>query len=100
MCIQTLIRDGFAAVGIVEEWNTTMTLFDKALDMPEVEWVRQFQEQGSKNTSGKRKKDLKTETLRNAWTDVELKKYMKLDLLLYEQAVAVFREQVRSYGLS
>ncbi|CAN0410230.1 unnamed protein product [Pylaiella littoralis] len=96
--VQNLIREGFAAVGIIEEWNTTLALFDNALDMPGVDWRKQYAEEGSINVFG-RNQQLKAETLEKAWTDAELKKYMRLDLLLYEHAVDVFHEQVHSYGL-
>lgn len=83
----------------MEEWNTTLALFNKTLDMPGVDWHKQYDEEGKKNVF-ERNQQLKAETLEKAWTDAELKKYMKLDLLLYEHAVDVFHEQVQSYGLS
>ena len=41
----------------------------------------------------------KAASLAEAWTNSEIKKYMQLDLLLYEHAVDVFHEQSRAYGL-
>eukprot|EP00752_Nemacystus_decipiens_P016383 g14645.t1 len=95
---QALLSNGYAAVGILEHWNTTLSLFDKALEMPEMDWQHDFQEEGRQNVDV-RFEDLKAETLEKAWTDPELKRYLHLDLLLYEHAVAVFHEQARSYGL-
>ncbi|CAM9296736.1 unnamed protein product [Ectocarpus sp. 13 AM-2016] len=93
-----LIRDGYVAVGILEQWNTTLQLFDHALDMPVMNWEEQFAE-GGKHHVDTVNKQLEIETLQQAWTDSELKKYMQLDLLLYEHAVDVFHQQARSHGL-
>lgn len=95
---QDLIRDGYVAVGILEQWNTTLQLFHHALDMPVMNWEEQFAE-GGKHHVDIVNKQLEIETLQQAWTDSELKKYMRLDLLLYEHAVDVFHQQARSHGL-
>ncbi|CBJ32141.1 conserved unknown protein [Ectocarpus siliculosus] len=93
-----LIRSGYVAVGILEQWNTTLHLFDHALEIPGMYWGAQFAEGGKQRVDYKNKR-LESETLKQAWTDSELKKYMRLDLLLYEHAVDVFHEQARGYGL-
>ncbi|CAM9522431.1 unnamed protein product [Ectocarpus sp. 8 AP-2014] len=93
-----LIRHGYAAVGILEQWNTTLRLFDHALEIPGMYWGAQFAEGGKQRVDYKNKR-LESETLKQAWTDSELKKYMRLDLLLYEHAVDVFHEQARGYDL-
>lgn len=66
--------------------------------MPEMNWRRDFQEKDRQNVDLKFQ-ELRKETLERAWTDPELKKYLRLDLLLYEHAVDVFHQQARSYGL-
>ena len=38
--IKNLIREKFAAVGIVEEFNTTISLFDTALQIPGLDWQK------------------------------------------------------------
>lgn len=43
---------------------------------------------------------LEDEALRVARTDVRIKKYLRLDLLLYEQAVAVHHRQAKEHGLT
>ncbi|CAM9600136.1 unnamed protein product [Ectocarpus fasciculatus] len=93
-----LITHGYVAVGILEKWNTTLQLFDHALEMPGVHWGAQFAFSGRKNVDNMNKQ-LEEETLQQAWTDSELKKYMRLDLLLYEHAVDVFHQQARMHGL-
>ena len=92
------MSNGYAAVGILEEWNTTLSLFDRALGMPDMDWQHDFQQDGRQNVDVSFQ-ELRAETLEKAWTDPELKRYLRLDLLLYEHAVAVFRKQARSYGL-
>lgn len=96
--VQDLLRDDYAAVGILEEFNTTLSLFDAALDIPEVNWRKQFHNQGKGNVDWTFEKE-KREAMQEAWTNSEIKKYMKLDLLLYEHAVHVFQQQASSYGL-
>eukprot|EP00903_Cladosiphon_okamuranus_P009259 g8835.t1 len=95
---QDLLSYRYAAVGILEEWNTTLALFDEALDMPGMDWQREFQQEGRQNVD-ESFQQLKAETLEKALTDPELEKYLRLDLQLYEHAVAVFRQQARFHGL-
>ena len=82
----------------MEEFNTTLSLFDAALGMPGMEWYHEFEDIGEQNVFSEMKQK-KAEILEKAWTDPELRKYMRLDLLLYEHAVEVFHQQARSYGL-
>lgn len=101
ICCQALIRDGFAAVGILEEWNKTMALFNKAVVIPGMDWEHEFADEGKDNVNSKKDHEQsKAQVLKDAWTDDELKKYIWLDLLLYEHAVDVFRQQVLSHGLA
>ena len=95
---QDLIDKRYAAVGILEEFNTTLALFDASLGMNDMNWQDKFELMGAANMNSKDKK-LERQTLEKAWTDSELKSYIQLDLLLYEHAKAVFREQIRLYGL-
>lgn len=96
--IQDLIRDGYAAVGILEEFNTTLSLFDVALEMPGVDWHKDFGQYGISNADEKYAKE-KEDSLREAWNSSEIRRYMRIDLLLYEHAVSVFKDQVRLYKL-
>lgn len=89
---------GAYTVGILEEWNTTLALFDTALGMPGFDWRKSYAKEGIQHVNAEFEK-LKAETLEEAWTDPELKQYMQLDLLLYEQAVDVFHVQARSHGV-
>lgn len=66
--------------------------------MPEMDWQRDFQHEGRQNVDVSFREQ-RAETLEKAWTDPELKKYLRLDLLLYEHAVEVFHRQARSHGL-
>ena len=94
--VQDLLRDRYT-VGILEEFNTTLSLFDTALDMP-MKWTKQYETYGSKNED-KMHKDKEMASLEEAWTNSDIKKYMYLDLVLYEHAVDVFNQQVKEYGI-
>lgn len=66
--------------------------------MPEMDWQRGFRQEGKQNVDV-RFQELKEETLESAWTDPELRKYLRLDLVLYKHATDVFHRQARSRGL-
>ena len=95
--VQDVLRDRYT-VGILEEFDTTLSLFDAALDMPEVDWHKQYGSAGKVNVDNVYSQQ-KAASLVEAWTNSEIKKYMQLDLVLYEHAVDVFHEQARAYGL-
>ena len=95
--VQDLLRDRYT-VGILEEFNTTLSLFDVALDMPGVDWHKQYVHDGAKNVDVRYAEE-NSAALMEAWTNSEIKKYMQLDLVLYEHAVDVFHQQARAYGL-
>eukprot|EP00904_Undaria_pinnatifida_P001068 jgi/Undpi1/10962/HiC_scaffold_30.g13263.m1 len=95
--MQDELRDRYA-IGFLEEFNTTLNLFDVALDMPGVNWHHQYVNKGIKNADTKRKEE-EAAPLAEAWTHSEIKKHMQLDMLLYERAVDVFRQQAQAYGL-
>ena len=96
--VQDLLRDQYSAVGILEEFNTTLSLFNAALQMPGVDWHEQYMTVGAVNVDN-RHADEKVATLADAWTNSEIKKYLQLDLILYEHAVAIFHQQTRAYGV-
>ena len=95
---QDLIRDNYTAVGILEEFDTTLSLYDVALSIPGIDWHTQFARQGKK-TVERKYADQEAVSLAEAWTNTEIRKYMQLDILLYEHAVDVFREQSQAYGV-
>lgn len=97
--VQDLLRDHYSAVGILEEFDTTFSLFNAALDIPAVDWRDIFESVGEHNVDRMHKDD-KEATLAEAWTNSEIKKYMQLDLILYEHAVDIFRQLARAYGIS
>ena len=94
--VQDLLRDRYT-VGILEEFNTTLSLFDKAIAM-DLEWHKEYNNIGTQNSDDKFK-DEEAESLKDAWTNSEIKKYLYLDLVLYEHAVDVFHNQVKEYDV-
>lgn len=95
--VQEIVSSRYAAVGILEEWETTMALFDKTLNLPGFEWVKEYQQTGRKNRNDK--STAEDRALELAWDSTELKKFLWLDILLYDHALAVHRRQVVDYGL-
>eukprot|EP00904_Undaria_pinnatifida_P001049 jgi/Undpi1/10945/HiC_scaffold_3.g01471.m1 len=96
--VEDLLRDKYSVVGLLEEFNTTLSLFNTALDMPRFDWQEKYLSLG-KFMVDKRYEAEKAATLAEAWTNSELKKHMQLDLQLYEHAVDVFHQQVQAYGI-
>ena len=89
--VQDLLRDHYSAVGILEEYNATLSLFNNALEMPGVDWHGLFASVGQVRVNDKHR-DEKAALLAEAWTSAEIKKYMQLDLLLYEHVVDLFEQ--------
>lgn len=87
----------------MEDFNTTLSLFNAALQIPGADWHKMFKNVGghAKNevvmTSDMKKN--RDDVLAKAWSDPELQRYMRLDLQLYEHAVDVFHQQAKSHGL-
>ncbi|CAM9419432.1 unnamed protein product [Laminaria digitata] len=96
--VQDLLRDKYDAVGILEEFDSTLSLFEAALDMPGVEWNRQFTSGGKQKRNDRFEKE-KGVALAEAWTNSEIKKYLCLDILLYEHAVDVFHQQTKAHDI-
>lgn len=96
--VQVLLENEYAAVGILERYNTTLHLFDAALQMPGVNWPLAFKKSGMVNQDKLFRMDIERAT-EKAMTDVKIKKYLQLDLLLYEHAVAVHIAQAEKHGL-
>lgn len=94
-----LLRDNYAVVGILEDWNATLSLFDTALGMPGMTWHEEFERSGKLNVDTRFKGE-KQDVLQQALSDPEIEKHLSLDLRLYGQAVEIFRQQSRSYGIA
>lgn len=96
--IKNVVAEKFTAVGILEEFNTTISLFETALPIPGVNWQRGFLRFGVQNEDNDYK-DKEKQVLAEAWANSELKSYLELDIMLYEHAVDVFHKQVQFYGV-
>ncbi|CAM9954333.1 unnamed protein product [Pylaiella littoralis] len=97
--VSELLNEHYAAVGILEKWDSSLKLFGAALKIPNFDWFKASRKVGKKNGNGTFKK-LENEALEIAWTDPELKKHMLLDFVLYDHAVNVHKRQLAKYGLS
>lgn len=47
--IERLLSEKYTAVGILEQWDTTMELFNGVLEFPNFNWTEAFDSQGSQN---------------------------------------------------
>lgn len=88
----------YAAVGIAEDLRTTMRLFNKALLMPHLDWSTSL-ERRSADTKKEECDAIEDEAFRKALENPRILGALKLDILLYDHAALVFREQVVRYGL-
>ena len=83
-------------IGILENFNNTLELFDYELDMTLVNWKYEYSLQGlaNKNKYDEEKKLSILDAFSNEHH--EIYKYMELDIILYEHAVSVFNRQVNN----
>ena len=95
--VQDLISEKYV-IGILEDFNTTMSLFDKELQMPVLNWSKEYENQGLVNSNTKFDYEKKI-ALMDSYTSSEIKKYMQVDIILYEHAVSVFNAQVKANGI-
>lgn len=91
--IQDLLRDNFTAIGVVEDFGTSMKLFDAAGVIPGKTWAYTYRKLGAANRNEARETEGGA-ALRHALVSKEIKKYLRLDLLLYDHAVGVFQNMV------
>ena len=96
--VQDLISEKYV-VGILEDFNSTMSLFDKELQMPVLDWSTEYRNQGLVNSNTKFDVEKKI-ALMDAHTSSEIKKYLQVDILLYEHAVSVFNSQTKANGIT
>jgi len=96
--IKELLSKRFTAIGILEEFNTTISLFETALVIPGLDWHMEFSDIGARNVD-KMYKDQEKKLLAESWTNSELKSYINIDLELYQHAVDVFRQQTQFHGV-
>ena len=89
----------YTAVGITEHFNASMSLFDSSLGTPEINWVADLSTNGAANKDTKLEAQEKAS--RNAaFLSSEIKRYLYLDIVLYDHALAVFHHQLEEYGIS
>ncbi|CAN0326209.1 unnamed protein product [Ectocarpus fasciculatus] len=94
--VEELLTSKYAAVGILEDWQGSMALFDHALEIPGYNWTVASD---SVTAQKQNKKTEKMATMKFAMTDPVLRQYVWLDMLLYEYACSLHKEQLSLYGL-
>lgn len=93
-----LLNEKYAAVAILEEWNTSMELFQATLEIPDFNWLTAFREGGSSRVNTEFQ-DAAHEARQRAMNDPKIRELLWLDILLYDHAVSVFNRQVAEHGL-
>lgn len=91
------LSNEYAAVGLLEQFETSLLLFDAALGMPNFDWRRRFR--GKRNSAREEQLTDKKNVLRQAWPSVAVSRYIALDIMLYDYAVAVHAKQVAEHDL-
>ena len=88
----------YTAVGITEEFYVSMLLYGSALRIPRVNWTAELTSKGAANED--KRFEVQEEAAKNAYfLSSEIKRYMHLDIVLYDHALAWFRNQVKEYGI-
>ena len=64
--------------------------------MPGLDWHKNFASQGKKAV-GMYYVGKQASALAEAWTNSEIKKFIQLDITLYEHGFDVFRKQAKAY---
>lgn len=96
--VEELLTSNYTAVGILERWDTSMRLFNKALELPRWKWDRVFANIGKLNSNSHYRFEAKS-VLHQAWSDPDIRRVIWLDILLYDHALAIFNRQVEEYGV-
>lgn len=96
--MKKVLHNNYTAVGILEQFDETLELFNRALEMPNLEWKKWF------HNSNIQMKNLQYhiqehELLTDPLIYSKVKKYIELDLSLYEHAVTTFNHQKEVYGI-
>ena len=96
--VEEMLSTSYTAVGILEQWDDSMALFTKALQLPTWDWEVEFEHMGALNSNGAYRAEAH-QTLEEAWLDSEIREIIWLDLLLYDHAVAIFNKQKAEYAV-
>ncbi|CAN0281833.1 unnamed protein product [Ectocarpus fasciculatus] len=96
--VQEVLSSKYAAVGLVEQWDKSMNLFNKALKVPNFDWSTTSGSMGRTNANTHTEVE-QAQLLSRSWWDPELRSVLWLDILLYDYAVSIFNRQIDEYGV-
>lgn len=97
--MKELITNNYAAVGILENFNSTLHLLNRALGIPAMDWPRAFSRNGVRNS--RRSDDAEKEkVMEAAASDTRVQSFIRLDIMLYDYALRIHQEQLLDYGLA
>lgn len=86
------LLESYSAVGIMEEFDDSMRLYDAALGMPGMEWEKR--NTNVYNTVRSPVEAYQAELLDLALTDPTIREYMWLDMILYDYAKDLFEKSL------
>ena len=92
------LNEQYAAVGLIEDWPTTLRLFNTALQLPSYDWEHSYHSVGNKN-SNHAFLDEADIALQAARADPDIQEFIRLDILLYEYALEVHAKQLEEHGI-
>lgn len=101
MPAEELLGNGYAAVGIYDNLDATFGLFNRALELPGLDWQAEYEKSNIKSRDGSadafvHKKEMRA--LETLWEHSMFKKFLALDLLFYDHALAVHAAQIERYA--
>ena len=96
--VKKRLNQQYAAVGVIENWPTTLRLFDATLQLPSYDWKHSYHSVGKKNINHKFLNEVGI-ALQAARADPDIQEFIRLDILLYEHAVEVHAKQLKEYGI-
>ncbi|CAM9274164.1 unnamed protein product [Hapterophycus canaliculatus] len=96
--VEDLLSHNYSAVGVLEQWEESMTLFNRALKVPNFDWRSASKSLGRKNVDYRLRQE-EAQALRSAWDDPFINDHLWLDILLYNHAVSVHNQQVATHGI-
>jgi len=91
------LLEKYSAIGIMEEFDDSMKLYDASLNMPGMEWDKSNTK--VYNTVRSPVKSYQDELIELALTDPTIREYMWLDTILYDYAKSLFKESLVEYGI-
>ncbi len=96
--VEDLLTRKYAVVGILEEFDTTLALFNATLGVPGLGWSRAFREAARQDVDRKYVRE-EAEVVLQSRADPDIQATLWMDILLCEHAVGVFNRQAKEHDV-